>query len=111
MPTHRTRRRPPELVRQGPLILVVGAMTAGLVLVLLDGDHERGTVVFAASICLAAVLRAVLPEGWAGALRVRSRWMDVATLAVLGVGGLVAALALIQDWDVDLLVRWLGAAQ
>jgi hypothetical protein len=32
--------------------------------------------------------------------------MDVTTLAILGVGALLAALALINDWDADPLLRW-----
>jgi hypothetical protein len=32
--------------------------------------------------------------------------MDVTALAILGVGGLLAALSLINDWDADPLLRW-----
>lgn len=109
--THRTRSQPLRLIRQWPLLLVLVGVAGGLGLMLVDGHHERGTLLFAGAICLAAVLRAVLPDGWAGLLRVRSRWMDTATLLVLGVGALLAAVALIQDWDADLLLRWFRAGQ
>jgi hypothetical protein len=97
-------------IRQWPTLVVLAIAGVGLGFVFADGDYERGTVLFAAAICLAAVLRAVLPDRWAGLLRVRSRWTDVATLAILGVGGLLAALALINDWDADPLLRWLRDA-
>jgi hypothetical protein len=100
---HRRRLAP---VRQWPALLVLAVAGTGLLLVLADGNFERGTVVFAGAICLAAVLRAVLPTRWAGLLRVRSRWVDVVTLALLGAGGLLAALALIRNWDADPLLRW-----
>lgn len=89
-------------------MLVLLTVGAGLLLVLIDGDYRRGTAVFAAAPCVAALLRAVLPERWAGALRVRSRWSDVITLALLGVGALLASFALTYDWGADLLRGWLG---
>jgi hypothetical protein len=104
--TQGTHRRPVKLVRQVPTLAVLAVGAAGLGFVFADGDYERGAVVFAAAVCLAAVLRAVLPDRWAGLLRVRSRWTDVTTLAILGGGALLAALALINDWDADPLLRW-----
>lgn len=98
------------VVRQWPMMLVLAGMGAGLGLVLADADFRRGSVVLTGAICLAAVLRAVLPDGWAGLLRSRSRWLDVLLLLLLGVGGLLAALALIHDWEADLVVRWLREA-
>jgi hypothetical protein len=95
-----------RLVRQVPTLAVLAVGATGLGLVFADGDYERGAVVFAVAICLATVLRAVLPDRWGGLLRVRSRWTDVTTLAILGVGALLAALALINDWDADPLLRW-----
>ncbi|HEX6338503.1 MAG TPA: DUF3017 domain-containing protein [Jiangellaceae bacterium] len=95
-----------KLVRLVPTLAVLAVGAVGLGFVFADRDYERGAVVFGAAICLAAVLRAVLPDRWAGLLRVRSRWTDVITLAILGVGTLLAALALINDWDVDPLLRW-----
>ena len=106
MATQGTRRRPAKLLRQLPTLIVLAVGATGLVFVFADRGYERGAVVFAAAICLAAVFRAVLPDRWAGLLRVRSRWTDVTTLAILGIGGLLAALALINDWDADPLLRW-----
>jgi hypothetical protein len=84
-------RRRSAIVRQWPLLLVL-AVAGGALIVVADDHFKRGTVVFAAAICLAALLRAVLPNGRAGLLRVRSRWLDVLTLAALGVATLAAAL-------------------
>jgi hypothetical protein len=79
------------LVRQWPLLLVLAV--AGTALIVVGNNHfKRGTVLFAMAICLAALLRAVLPDGAAGLLRVRSRVVDVVTMAALGSAALVAAL-------------------
>ncbi|MGH8773976.1 MAG: DUF3017 domain-containing protein [Jiangellaceae bacterium] len=84
-------RRTGGFWREWPLILVLAVVGAGLVIVA-DNHFKRGTVLFALGICLAAALRAVLPNGSVGLLRVRSRLLDVLTLAALGSGTLVAAL-------------------
>lgn len=89
------------------MVLVLAGVGAGIGLMLADADFRRGSVVLSGAICLAAVLRAVLPVEWAGLLRSRSRWVDVTLMLLLGVGGLLAALALIHDWQADLVVRWL----
>lgn len=102
-----TRPRLPLVVRQWPMVLVLAGVGAGSGLMLADADFRRGSVVLSGAICLAAALRAVLPVEWAGLLRSRSRWVDVTLLLLLGVGGLLAALALIHDWQADLVVRWL----
>jgi hypothetical protein len=77
--------------RQWPWLLVVAVIAAG-VAVVADDHFRRGTVIIAGGVCLAAVLRAVLPNGRAGLLRVRSRLLDVLTLGFLGAGTLIAAL-------------------
>ncbi len=84
-------RRTKPIWREWPLILVLAVVGTGL-WVVADNHFKRGTVLFALGVCLAAVLRAVLPNGSVGLLRVRSRFVDVLTLAVLGGGTLVAAL-------------------
>jgi hypothetical protein len=50
---------------------------------------RRATVIVAAALLLAGVLRAVLPTRHAGMLATRSRWLDA--LAYLVLGGLVLA--------------------
>ncbi|MGH8823670.1 MAG: DUF3017 domain-containing protein [Jiangellaceae bacterium] len=87
-PAHRRRKR---IWREWPLILVLAVVGSGL-WVVADDHFKRGTVLFALGVCLAAVLRAALPNGSAGLLRVRSRFVDVLTLAALGGATLVAAL-------------------
>jgi len=84
-------RRARGIWYEWPLILVLTVLCTALWIVAAD-HFRRGTVLFALGVCLAAALRAVLPNGSAGLLRVRSRVVDVLTLAVLGGGTLVAAL-------------------
>jgi hypothetical protein len=87
-PTHGART---SVWREWPLIVVLAVIGTGLWIVV-DDHFRRGTVVFALGVCLAAVLRGVLPNGSAGLLEVRSRFVDVLTLAALGAATLVAAL-------------------
>lgn len=89
---HRHRPSLGRLVRaQWPYLMVLAIAAAGLAVV--ASDHfKRGTTLFAAAICLAAVLRAALPGRAVGWLRVRDRLVDVLTLTALGVATLIAAL-------------------
>jgi len=77
--------------RQWPLVMSLAVVVAGLVVVA-DDHFLRGTVLIAGGICTALVLRAILPSLRAGVLKVRSRVLDLLTLAFFGVGTLVAAL-------------------
>ena len=70
-------------VREWPLAFVLLTIGAGLAVVA-DNHFKRGTVLFAAGVCLAAFLRAVLPNSRTGLLAVRSRGLDVLTLMALG---------------------------
>lgn len=88
-------RRRPSLTRlmrtHGVYLIVLAIAAAGLAVV--ASDHfKRGTTLFAGAICVAAVLRAVLPGRAAGWLRVRGRLVDVLTLTALGVATLIAAI-------------------
>ena len=85
------RRQRKPIWREWPLVLVLAVAGTGLWIVA-DDHFKRGTVVFALGVCLAAVLRAVLPNGSVGLLQVRSRFVDVLTLAALGGATLLAAL-------------------
>jgi Protein of unknown function (DUF3017) len=86
------RRGPARrFLREWPLILVL-AVAATSLWIVADNHFKRGTVLFGLAICLAAFLRAVLPNGAVGMLRVRSRFVDVLTMAALGGSTLVAAL-------------------
>lgn len=86
------RRR---VTRQGPFLVVV-ALLVGAVLYLTfqPGHWERGTVVIAVAMLVAAVLRCFLPEARAGLLSVRGRWWDVPIYAALGVLILVVDIRL-----------------
>ncbi|HZC26895.1 MAG TPA: DUF3017 domain-containing protein [Actinopolymorphaceae bacterium] len=56
-------------------------------------DFRPGTVLFAASVLLAAAFRLVLTTRRAGLLVLRSRTIDVVTLTFMGVAALLLALA------------------
>ena len=74
-----------------PLAAVLLGVGLGL-LVVANNRFRLGTVIVAASVVLAMVLRAVLSQQRAGLLVVRSRLVDVLTLGVFGVGLTVLAL-------------------
>lgn len=77
--------------RQWPLIVTL--MIVGIGLAVVADDHFlRGTVLIAGGVCVAFVLRAVVPAERVGVLRVRSRALDLLTLAFFGIGTLAAAL-------------------
>ncbi len=71
------------------LVLLAGAVS---LVVVAAGHFRRGTVLLSLSVCLAALLRALVPARSAGLLAVRSRVLDVAMLTLLGIGMLVLAL-------------------
>jgi hypothetical protein len=66
-----------------PILIVCLGILGGLTYM---GMHhfKRGSIVIAAFVCLAAMLRAVLPERVAGMLAVRGRIVDVIALMALG---------------------------
>ena len=74
-----------------PLILVLGTAIAGLVVVA-DNHFKRGKVIFGCALLLGTFLRAVLPEDRAGLLRVRRKWIDVATLGFFAVATVTLAV-------------------
>lgn len=79
--------------REWPIAVVLLAAAAAMVVVA-TGHFKRGSTLFAGAVLLAAALRAVLPTTSAGVLAVRSRWLDVLTAGVLGVGVLVVTLVI-----------------
>ena len=86
---HPKRRRWWE---QWPIALVLVGVVVSLVVVSLD-RFRLGSLMLAASLVLAFVLRLVLPSHRAGMLAVRSKTVD---LVVLGV--LAASLAVLALW-------------
>src|SRR5690625_3895004 len=76
------------LFRQWPLIVTLSIVVAGLIVVA-DDHFLRGTVLIGLGVCVAILLRAVLPVERAGVLHVRSRAVDVLTLAFFGFGTVV----------------------
>jgi len=94
------RSAPPEGGRAGsrltahlPYWIVLAGVVAGLITV--RGGNQAvkgGTLVIAGALLAGALARLVLPEEQVGMLRSRRRLLDVAALAILGVGLLVAGL-------------------
>lgn len=74
------RRQGPRL--QWPLAVVLVGLVVSLMIVAAD-HFRRGSVLFAACVALAFVLRAVLSEQEAGWLAVRSRRVDLLVLGFL----------------------------
>ena len=79
------------VVRQWPLLLVLGGGMAGLLVVALDG-FRLGCSMLGAAVLFAAVARAVLPARRVGLLVVRGRPFDVLVLAVMGAALVVLAV-------------------
>jgi hypothetical protein len=80
-------------------LAVVAVGLVGLVLMAVVGWGQAaenlfrpGALLVAAAVCLAAALRAVLPDEAAGMLVLRSRRIDVAVYSALGVAALVLAI-------------------
>ena len=80
-------RRPAKRnwLAEWPITLVLTGVAIAMAMIALD-YFRRGSIVLSASVLLAAFLRLLLPDADAGMLVVRSRKVDVLTLAVLGVG-------------------------
>jgi hypothetical protein len=70
---------------QWPITLVLLGVAVAMVLIAMD-NFRRGSIVLSASVLLAAFLRMLLPDADAGMLVVRSRKVDVLTLAAMGLG-------------------------
>jgi hypothetical protein len=80
-----------KLLRQWPLILVIGVIGIGLVVIAMH--HFRwGSLAIASATLGAAFLRLVLPARRAGWLAVRGRLLDAATTGSIGVALMVLAL-------------------
>ena len=88
----------PQSSRRGwltqlPYCVVVAGMAVGLVTARGGGQAVKsGTLVIAGALLAGSLIRLVLPDGRAGMLASRRRLADVAVLAALGVGLLVAGL-------------------
>jgi peptidoglycan/LPS O-acetylase OafA/YrhL len=76
-----------------PYWIVLAGVAAGLLTVRGGNQAVRGgTLVIAGALLAGALARLVLPERRVGMLASRRRVLDVAALAILGIGLLVAAL-------------------
>jgi hypothetical protein len=78
-------RRKRAWLAQWPITIVLIGVAISMLMIAMD-YFRRGSIVLSASVLLAAFLRLLLPDTDAGMLVVRSRKVDVLTLAVLGVG-------------------------
>jgi hypothetical protein len=94
------RRPPAERANQGaglltqvPYLLVLAGVVAGLATIRSGEQAVRsGTLVIAGALLAGALMRLILPAGRAGMLGSRRRLADVAALALLGIGLLIAGL-------------------
>ncbi len=78
---------------QLPYCVVAAGLVAGLATVRSGGQAVKGGILVIAGALLAgSLIRLVLPDDRAGMLASRRRLIDVAALAALGVGLLVAGL-------------------
>lgn len=84
-------RQPRRWLWRLPITLVLVCVGVSVALVAF-GHFRIGAVSLGGSVLLATLLRAVLPDPYAGMLAVRSRWTDVITLGVLGVALVVFAV-------------------
>lgn len=89
---HPLRPRRRRWWSQWPIALVLAGVTAALVVVALD-RFRLGSLLLAASLVLAFLLRLVLPSDRAGMLAVRSKPVDLIVL-----GTLAAALVVFALW-------------
>ncbi|SRR5260370_5526420 len=82
-----------RVLNQLPYLVVLAGVVVGLAT--MRGTMQSvkgGTLVIAGALLAGAVARMLLPEGRAGMLGSRRRLVDVAALATLGVGLLIAGL-------------------
>jgi hypothetical protein len=89
---HQLRPRRRRWWAQWPLTVVLISVVASLAVVALD-RFRLGSLMLAASLVLAFVLRLVLPADRAGMLAVRSKRVDLVVL-----GTLAAALVVFSLW-------------
>ena len=89
---HRLHPRRRRWWAQWPLAVVLAGVLAALVVVALD-RFRVGSLLLAASLVLAFVLRLVLPADQVGMLAVRSKRVDLVVL-----GTLAAALVVFALW-------------
>ncbi len=84
------------IVRVVPLLAVLVVVAAGVYIAGCQGTAggREGGAVAGCALLAAAAVRLLLPAGLSGLLAVRKRSTDVCTLAVFGVGLLVAGLVL-----------------
>jgi hypothetical protein len=81
------------LLTQLPYLLVLAGVVAGLATIRSGEQAVRGgTLVIAGALLAGSLMRLILPAGRAGMLGSRGRLADVAALALLGIGLLIAGL-------------------
>ena len=93
MPADHAAARPS--LTQWPIAVPVCGVLGGLAFALLVA-WRPGAGIIGASVAVAAVLRAVLPDHDAGLLHVRGRRFDVAALTLLA-AGIVASAIVVPD--------------
>lgn len=87
-----TRRRRREHVQSPWALLLCLLGIAASAIIMAIGQWRAGALVFAGAVLAAGVLRAVLPNELAGLLAVRNRWVDAASMLILGTFMVVVVL-------------------
>jgi hypothetical protein len=73
------------IVEELAFLVVLCLLVAAFGYLIVEPGHwERGTGAVSVAVLVAGVLRGVLPNGRAGLLAVRSRWIDAACYLALG---------------------------
>jgi hypothetical protein len=81
------------VLNQLPYLVVLAGVVAGLATIRSGQQAVRGgTLVIAGALLAGSLMRLILPSGRAGMLGSRRRLADVAALALLGIGLLIAGL-------------------
>ncbi|MFI0432322.1 MAG: DUF3017 domain-containing protein [Candidatus Nanopelagicales bacterium] len=80
-----------RVLRQWPLLVVLLGIVVAMIFVAID-RFRVGSVLLAASVVAAWILRAALTDTQAGLLVVRKRPTDLAVLGVLAIGLVVLSL-------------------
>lgn len=78
----------------GIVYLVVMALLLFGLVIIASGEWRLGVMLMGGSFGLAFIARSVLPEQRAGMLRIRRRLVDLATMAVCGVGLVILAVVI-----------------
>ena len=74
-----------------PFLLVIAAFVGAVLFLLISPGHwRRATLIMAFALLAAGAARLALPDGRAGSLAVRNRWLDA--FCYFAIGGVILAV-------------------